>query len=314
MINTQELDFDTFNGLPQRFQLTEDHDPNHIFEQEYELISTLREEMEQLEHYTDRFILAMLILRKYEIDGAIEELQMYFDLLEELELPLANHGSNPVNMKEHLIDPGLFDSGDFLYKPGLCDNYGRVLIYKIMKKYVPAMDSIFRTLWFWHDIIEALPFSQIRNGFTVVTDLKGLGMKNWDFSSSGRKKQSKIMNNFPGRLRSFYVVNAGFVFRPLMAFCKVIFKAKIISRVSTIDTKVLKEHIPLENIPVKYGGEWEVDMKSQWLDVKLEEFEKRNAKKKRKRKRRRRRRKKQAASETESEVTDTEDVTDDISS
>jgi len=55
----------TENDLAERFQWTEELDPDHIFDEEKELISKLRQEIPQLVDENDKFVATFLFARRH---------------------------------------------------------------------------------------------------------------------------------------------------------------------------------------------------------------------------------------------------------
>lgn len=57
----------TENDLEERFQWHKGLDPNHIFEDELEMIKKLRKEIPELELENDKFVAAFLFARRHSI-------------------------------------------------------------------------------------------------------------------------------------------------------------------------------------------------------------------------------------------------------
>jgi hypothetical protein len=67
----------TANRLDERFQITPEHDPDHIFDEEKEMINRLREEIEDCRFYSDKWICYFLFARRHNYDAVKELLSKY---------------------------------------------------------------------------------------------------------------------------------------------------------------------------------------------------------------------------------------------
>jgi hypothetical protein len=56
---------ETFNNLAERFQWHGGIDPDHIFDEEKEMIKELREQVPELEKETDKFVAVFLFSRRH---------------------------------------------------------------------------------------------------------------------------------------------------------------------------------------------------------------------------------------------------------
>jgi len=52
----------------ERFQLTPDHDPEHIFPEELDMVATLRQRIPELKFYSDKWIVFFLCARRHVLD------------------------------------------------------------------------------------------------------------------------------------------------------------------------------------------------------------------------------------------------------
>jgi len=63
--------------------LNEDHDPDHIFPEELEMIAELRKRMPVLQFYSDKFLVYFLCARRHDIDEVETLLQRYIEVMKE---------------------------------------------------------------------------------------------------------------------------------------------------------------------------------------------------------------------------------------
>lgn len=70
----------TFNDLDKRFQLSPEHDPNHVFPEEMEMVRQMRDELSkdfraEIEAATDKFLLTFLFARRHKVKESVELLK-----------------------------------------------------------------------------------------------------------------------------------------------------------------------------------------------------------------------------------------------
>lgn len=70
----------TLNKLDEKFQITEKHDPDHIFPEELEYIKQLREEFPDLQFYSDKWIVYFLCARRHDLDEVRELLGKFLKM------------------------------------------------------------------------------------------------------------------------------------------------------------------------------------------------------------------------------------------
>eukprot|EP01130_Rhizamoeba_saxonica_P005984 TRINITY_DN2371_c0_g1_i1.p1 TRINITY_DN2371_c0_g1~~TRINITY_DN2371_c0_g1_i1.p1 ORF type:complete len:298 (+),score=92.84 TRINITY_DN2371_c0_g1_i1:137-1030(+) len=249
----------TMNGLDPRFNLSEGDDPNHIFDEEYELIAEVKENLPEIQDYTDRFVLAFLFARKHNVKRTIKLIKEHIAFMEEQGYPPAIGGVNPVDIRELSNESG----EETTYIEGMVDKQGRLLLYRKGKLFKPDQvdynDELKKLTWFWYNLFEYASLNTLRNGMVVVNDMEGVDRSNVDFSKEGRKHHEISMSKFPGRLRAVYMCNSGFLFRAIMAFCRLFMKAKIIKRFKSISSDVLVDYIDDEYLLEEYGGSFSFD-------------------------------------------------------
>jgi len=74
----------TFNRLDERFQLTDAHDPEHIFPEELEMCKELRRLRPELKKETDKFLVTFLCARRHKMDEVLVLLDKYLTKRKEL--------------------------------------------------------------------------------------------------------------------------------------------------------------------------------------------------------------------------------------
>ena len=74
----------TFNRLDHRFQLTDEHDDEHIFPEEYEMIKQLREKYPVLKEFSDKKIVCFLCARRHKMSEVEILVQRHLKKREEL--------------------------------------------------------------------------------------------------------------------------------------------------------------------------------------------------------------------------------------
>lgn len=70
----------TANKLDERFQITPDHDPEHIFDEERGMVQELRNEIEDLRFYSDKWIVYFLCARRHDMAATKELVNKYLTL------------------------------------------------------------------------------------------------------------------------------------------------------------------------------------------------------------------------------------------
>lgn len=89
---------ETFNSLDEKYQLKPEHDDNHIFPEEYELIAELRKKRPELEKETDKFLCVFLFARRHNLDDTLELLDKYNKKKKELGFDV-----NPPSIKDEAL-------------------------------------------------------------------------------------------------------------------------------------------------------------------------------------------------------------------
>jgi len=90
----------------------------------------------------------------------------------------------------------------------------------------------------------------------TILDLKGVGLgKFWDVKSYVQEAATIGQNYYPERMGKFYIVNSSWMFTTIWTVIKGWLDPATVAKISiTNSNDVLKQQIPLENLPVDLGG------------------------------------------------------------
>lgn len=268
----------TFNELDERFQWREGLDPDHIFDEEREMIKELRKEVPELEKEDDKFVAVFLFSRRHDLKQVKELLQTFFKKKKTL------------NIKEHKPTlrhtPVLRDTPDLGGVPqvnfkGFRDIYGRMLRVFWLGQEDSSKRSLEYTYTFWYFqlyyLIDTEPLSAWRNGICLLVDLKGFGWRNLDMSSKGRESNRAMQGLFPFRIRVIYAFNGGSIVTALVQAAKLVLPKKLMARVKLVDVSELKAIVPPQYLLAEHGGECPLtlkDFQKELLDTEDELFNK----------------------------------------
>jgi len=248
----------TDNELHERFQWTKELDPDHIFEEEKEMIKELREKIPQLEKESDKFVATFLFARRHDVKEAASLLTKFYKLKAQYAPAFDNH-----HIPSFKYTKLLRENRDMLGLPlmqprGYRDNHGRMLRMMVLVLDNPSLRNLefTYTLSYWQIYyqIASEPLNAWRNGTVVVLDLKDCAFRNVDLSSKGREVSKAMQGVFPTRIRSMLCVNGGTVMGALLTAGKFVLPKKMMKRVENIDTEKLKELIPPEYLIPHFGG------------------------------------------------------------
>eukprot|EP01125_Pyxidicula_operculata_P014845 TRINITY_DN499_c0_g2_i1.p1 TRINITY_DN499_c0_g2~~TRINITY_DN499_c0_g2_i1.p1 ORF type:complete len:329 (+),score=48.80 TRINITY_DN499_c0_g2_i1:53-1039(+) len=269
--------YGTFNDLAPEFQVTAEHDPDHIFPRELELVEQVRNELEDVKEWPTRYILIFLIARRHSVPHAIALLKKHTKWLDKMgfrKITQTNlYPFTPEELEETEKNYALF-GGHTLFKHGLVDSNDRILQYKIMRDWFPKKYSWKAyqncTLWWYYYAFQYIPMKYHRAGMAVVVDMKDMGWSNIDFSTEIMQFLSDAITGLPGRMRVCWIVNANWMLSSTMGVAKYVLSAKILGRMHTVNADKLLEEIPLKCIPKCLGGEWDPDMRKEWYELVVE--------------------------------------------
>jgi hypothetical protein len=242
-----------------RFQITKEHDLNHIFEEERQLL----EEMKKhpiADSFSDRFLLIFLICRKHNVERTVKTLEGYMALRKEHNLGLGNIRTQDMNEQ-------MAAGGSQIYYKGRSDREGRLVVYKFMEHWHPkkyTLDQMVAYIfWFWNSVMTNEPLSVFRKGIILVNDMRGAGLGNIETSSKMKKFATSLMEHFPTRIHAVYVIHAGFVTKLMIGFAKLVFKKKMTKRIQIVHDTKLADFIDQPHLLKEYGGEvdWKTDLR-----------------------------------------------------
>jgi len=250
----------TDNDLEERFQWHEGLDPDHIFDEEREMIKELRKNIPQLQHETDKFIATFLFARRHNMKDVGALLKKFYHKKEEFASDLDFHRVPSVTYTKILSKSSEFVGNLPVFQPtGYRDNKGRMLKFMVVESFNPCSRDVAITyaLCFWevYYLVATEPLNAWRNGTVVVLDLKGAGWRNVDPSAKGREAMKAFQGVFPARIRAVWGINGGILISTLMAAAKLVLPKKIMDRIKLMYAEDLKDLIPAQNLPVRFGGE-----------------------------------------------------------
>ncbi|CAD5116867.1 DgyrCDS5708 [Dimorphilus gyrociliatus] len=102
-----------------------------------------------------------------------------------------------------------------------------------------------------------------RNGLIFIYDMTSAKFPNFDYDLSV-KILMILKGSFPARLKKILIVKAPLWFRAPFKFLRLFVREKLRDRVHTVDIKDLNQHVPVNALPTRLGGEHTIDH-MQWL-------------------------------------------------
>lgn len=272
--------YDTFNDLAPEFQLGPEHDDDHIFEREYELVAQVREKLPEVKDWPVRYILIFLFARRHSVPHTVRLLQRHLNWVNHLGFePISEskgrmYPFKPEELEEVEREYALF-GGHTLYKHNLVDNHDRLLQYKIMRFWFPGSHKLrdyiaTSVLWWYYYSWQFVPLKYHRNGHAVVVDMKGMGWNNIQFTSEMKDFLTNATAGLPGRMRTCWIVNSNWMLSSAWAVIKYLLSSKILSRIHVVHAETLVNEIPLDNLPTDLGGNWHPDLKKEWYNKVVE--------------------------------------------
>jgi len=259
---------ETFNQLDPKFQLTPDHDPDHIFPEEYEFIKTLRSKRPELSGESDKFLVVFLCARRHNIDDTLELLDKFCKKRKAL-----GFEDNPPTLDDEVLRNHLNEGMTMTPIRG-SDNHERLINFIWVAKDNPKQRDI-NTLYKWgfwetNFMIETESLRVLRNGHLYAINLAGAGWSNVDMSSKGREFTKALTGIFPKRIRKVLLFGGGAFLKAAYEVGKHVLSKKLIERVSFIKMEELKDNIPAEWLPHEYGGELEFTT-DVWIQKLIEQ-------------------------------------------
>jgi hypothetical protein len=248
----------TFNRLDIKFQVDETLDPNHVFEEEKQMLQTLKED-KRFAQLDDKVLLCFLFARRHSLKETKALLTNHLDVRDKQKF----------DQKFPVVDDcrKTLEKGFSVRRNGSHDKYGRTIAYYFIEKDEPKERDIrdFWNFFFWdsYDQIKHEPLKVLRNGSIIVVDMENFGWKNIDLSSKGRESNKALNNVFPKRIRKMYVVNQGPLFSAAFTAAKLVLPKKLVKRVQIITHEELLDLIPEHSLHPKYGGKLDVSIPSE---------------------------------------------------
>jgi len=283
-------EYNTFNGLDPKFQVTTEHDPDHIFPEELDLVEQVRNQVPGAANWPIRYILIFLFARRHSVPHSVNLLTKHINWLKTMGFPEISV-DNPYPFTPDQLTPeereyALF-GGHTLYRHGLVDKHNRLLQYIRMRCWfggrIPMHRYVSTVIWWYYYTWQFIPLSIHRNGMAVAVDMTDMGWANVDISSDVHQFITNALTGFPGRMRQCWIVNPNWALSTAMSFLKLVLSAKVLGRMRPVVQDVLLDEIPRENIPVDLGGDWVPDLKREWyfkvLELDQKEREEREKKK-----------------------------------
>lgn len=243
---------ETFNSLDERFQLKPEHDDNHIFPEELELIQELRKRRPELQAETDKFLCVFLFARRHSLDDTVELLDKFNKKRRELGFDVKPPSIKDETLRKHI------EQGMILKQKFSVDNHNRLLHYIYVAKDKPK-DRPITTLYaygFWETSyqIQTETLRTWRDGSTFVVDFKGFGLSNIDLSPKGIEYSKALSGLYPKRIRKVYLLNGGWLLKLISEGAKLVLSKKLCDRVEMTTPEGLAKAIPEQWLLTEYGG------------------------------------------------------------
>lgn len=250
----------TLNDLAERFQWHEGLDPDHIFDEEKEMIAVLRTKVPELKDEDDKFAATFLFARRHDMKETEVLLKKFFKKKAEVQNTVFEGQRIPsLKYTKILQDHPNFGNVPMVQPMGYRDNQGRMLRYLPMELDNPSSRSLqlmcailFRHMYY---IMATEPLNAWRNGTIMVLDMKNIGWNNVDLGSSGREVSKMVQGTFPTRIRAFYMLNCGPIISALTTAARLVLPKKMMGRAKQISLDELREIVPPKYLLPQYGGE-----------------------------------------------------------
>jgi len=271
-------EYKTFNGLAPEFQLSPEHDPDHIFPRELELIEQLRSQVPEAEHWPKRFLLIFLFARRHSVPHTIKLLVKHIDFLKSLGLNCKISSDNlypftPQSMSDLELQYGILE-GPLLYKHTLVDKHNRLLQIVRPRNWIQGRLEVKKlisvVLWWYYYSWQHVPLSIHRNGMAVLIDMTNMGWANMDFSTDIQHFITNALTSFPGRMRQAWIINPNWILSTALSLLKLVLSAKVMSRMMPLSQEAIIDEIDLDYVPKDLGGNWDVDVRKEWVEKVFE--------------------------------------------
>ncbi|KLO09905.1 hypothetical protein SCHPADRAFT_833336 [Schizopora paradoxa] len=146
-------------------------------------------------------------------------------------------------------------------RPVYVEKLGALNLTELMK--ITTQERQIQALVYEYEIFERerLPACSKAAGHPVETsctilDLKGVGLgKFWDVKNYVQEAAGIGQNYYPERMGKFYIVNSSWMFTTIWSVIKGWLDPATVAKISiTNSNDILKQQIPLENLPADLGG------------------------------------------------------------
>lgn len=217
-----------------------------ISQREYEALQEFKKHP-ITENYPDRYLLAFLFGRKLDVERAVELLTANAKWRKEA----GYEDTSNLTVNEDLYNKR------YMLVPGTRAKTGHVISYlfagRIRFKDFPLKDHMDFMVWFWEHMYNNLTIDVFRDGMTVIEDIHGAGLANFDMKMS-KEISSVFQDRFPMRIKLIIVVDPPTIVRIMIAFARLFVKAKIIQRVKLLKKAELAEYVDHDQLSDEFGG------------------------------------------------------------
>jgi len=272
------------NDLENCFQWHEGLDPDHIFDEEKEMIQQLREVIPELVNESDKFVAVFLFARRHNMKEVTELLQGFFKKkAEHLETSLGGYRLPSFTYTPCLQTFSVAEGSPMMHPRGYRDNYGRMLrmmtVDRLNNSATATMEQAYAySFWQVYYMVATEPLNAWRNGILILIDLKNLA---WRHVTNPKAKEISNAQRdiFPFRMRSILAVNGNIFISAIVAAVKLFLPKKIVDRSRLLgDITELEDLIPPEYLVPHFGGKskpyYFQDFADQIFETEKELFDK----------------------------------------
>ena len=218
-------------------------------EDEKKVYFRVKEQLEQQDiHFNENKILRFLGARQFDEEDGLNALIENHKFYEENDCKVFKLEDFEQKIKDQMVVQHNFDK------------YGRPVVYFRVRYNNPSSSTtrqvMLYLLWSLHKIKEATP-KHIDN-YLLIYDMKDAGLSNFSISQMNGTIRS-LGSQFPETIYKIFVVNYGWVINTIWGAMKNLVYPKTIEKVIFAKNNQLPDallpFIPIENIPVEFGGE-----------------------------------------------------------
>jgi len=224
---------------------------DRITEKEYKFLEELKKD-EVSKYFSDKLLMIFAFARKMDVKRTVELLRANHKWVTE------NNYSYTERIPDSAINPKLLESKYTFCIPNCKDKLGRGVTYlfpgRIIFKNFTMKEHLDYLMYQCQIMMLDNGLDIHRAGFVYVEEIKGVKLANFDMKTS-KTMNNELQNNFPNRVKAIYVMNGGVILRALLAIAKLLVKAKIIARVSSVTTPELHNFIDKSQLITEFGGD-----------------------------------------------------------